>query len=341
MSDSSVLITGGAGYIGSHIAAALSNNDINVVIYDNLSNSCETVISSLERVCAKPIVFVNGDVRDCECLCNVLRSHCVTSVIHLAGLKSVGESAAVPIEYYENNVQGTICLIRAMLAMDVKTMVFSSSATVYGEPQYLPIDEGHPARPTNPYGRSKLQVEQILEDLALSDPAWRIICLRYFNPVGAHDSGLLGESPLGIPGNLMPLIVQVAAAERDVLDVFGNDYPTHDGTGIRDYVHVMDIAEGHVCALDYLADNPGWHVINLGRGEGYSVLEIAKTFEKVNGCPIPYRIVSRRAGDVAISYAKVERAAQQLHWQARRTLEEMCATSWRYRLSKWPLIAAQ
>ena len=280
---SRLLITGGVGYIGSHAAVVLSEIGHEVVLYDNLFNSSHCVLENLDLIVGRHIPFVKGDVRDTELLASTLASHSIDAVIHFAGFKAVGESVEKPVDYYSNNVQGTISLLQAMQSTRVKTLVFSSSATVYGAPQYLPLNESHPTSATNPYGRSKLHIEEMLNDVAASDTDWRICCLRYFNPVGAHESGLIGESPNGVPNNLMPYIAQVANGQRSELSVFGDDYPTADGTGVRDYIHVMDLAEGHAAALSFLSQTKGWHAINLGTGKGYSVLEMVHAFEKATG----------------------------------------------------------
>lgn len=328
-----ILITGGAGYIGCHTAVVLCQLGHDVVLLDNLSNSGEGVLDKLFQITDKHLPLIKGDTRNTALVTEVLRSHRIDAVLHFAGLKAVGESVVQPLSYYANNVQGTLSLLEAMQASDIKTLVFSSSATVYGQPQYLPLDEGHPTSATNPYGRSKLQIEEILSDVATSDPEWRIACLRYFNPVGAHDSGLIGENPNGVPNNLMPYIAQVAACQRTELSVFGDDYPTADGTGVRDYIHVMDLAEGHVAALDLLSKATGWHAINLGTGKGYSVLEMVNAFEKASGRKVPYRVASRRPGDVAECYAKPEKASAILHWTAKRSLDDMCASTWNFQKS--------
>jgi len=335
-----VLLTGGTGYIASHTAVVLSELGHQVVLYDNLSNSSDLVLHKLAQITGQPIPFVKGDVRDTELVRNTLASHCIDAVIHFAGLKAVGESVERPVEYYANNVQGTISLLQAMQSAQVKTLVFSSSATVYGEPQYLPLDENHPTSATNPYGRSKLQIEEMLNDIAKSDSDWRIACLRYFNPVGAHESGLIGENPSSVPNNLMPYIAQVAAGQRAELSVFGGDYPTADGTGVRDYIHVMDLAEGHAAALGFMSQNAGWHAINLGTGKGYSVLEMVQAFEKASDRQVPYKVVARRAGDVAACYADPKKAGEVLNWSAKRTLEEMCASTWRFQQSQGLSVAA-
>jgi UDP-glucose 4-epimerase len=327
---SRVLLTGGMGYIGSHTAVVLAEAGHEVVLFDNLCNSKVSVLDRLETIIGKRLPFIEGDVRDAGELERALKVHKINAVIHFAGLKSVGESVEKPIDYYDNNVTGTISLLKAMRAADVKTLVFSSSATVYGDPQYLPLDEAHPTSATNPYGRSKLQVEEILADVAISDRGWRIVCLRYFNPVGAHDSGLIGEDPNDIPNNLMPYIAQVAGGKLPKLNVFGDDYDTKDGTGVRDYIHVMDLAEGHNAALGFLAQKTGWHAINLGTGTGYSVLEMVKAFDAVSKRSVPYQIAPRRAGDIASCYAKADKAKQELRWQATRTLEDMCKSTWKF-----------
>ena len=327
-----ILLTGGTGYIGSHTVTVLAQQGHRVVLLDNLSNSDAAVVGRLARILGEPPAFVQGDVRDGALLERVLREHAIDAVIHFAGLKAVGESVEKPLDYFSNNVQGTLSLLQAMRAGGVRTLVFSSSATVYGEPRYLPLDERHPTGATNPYGRSKLHIEEILSDLVASDPSWRVACLRYFNPVGAHDSGLIGESPRGVPNNLMPYVAQVAAGLRTELNVFGNDYPTPDGTGVRDYIHVVDLAEGHAAALGFLAGHTGWHAFNLGTGNGHSVLEVVRAFEQASGRDVPHRIQPRRPGDVAACYADPAKARQDLGWTATRTLEDMCRSTWRYQL---------
>ncbi|WP_428629169.1 UDP-glucose 4-epimerase GalE [Sphingopyxis sp.] len=326
-----ILLTGGTGYIGSHVAAALVSSGHEVVCFDNLANSDADVIDRLEAITGTVIPLVVGDIRDGGAVRQAIADHGVEAVVHFAGLKAVGESVAEPIKYYDNNVRGTLSLIEAMADCGAKTLVFSSSATVYGQPQYLPLDESHPTSATNPYGRTKLMIEEMLADIAASDPSWRIATLRYFNPVGAHDSGLIGENPNGIPNNLMPFISRVAAGRLGELSVFGNDYDTPDGTGVRDYIHVVDLADGHVAALDTITRiEPALSTWNLGTGQGYSVLDMVQTFERVNGVSIPYRIAPRRDGDVASCYASPERAAQELGWTARRDLDAMCASSWSF-----------
>lgn len=323
-----ILLTGGAGYIGSHAAVVLAQAGHGVVLYDNLSNSRREVAHRVEQIVQRSVPLVEGDVCDTVLLAQVLKDHGIDAVMHFAGLKAVGESVAEPIAYYVNNVAGTISLLQAMRQGGVRTLVFSSSATVYGQPNYLPIDEEHPTSASNPYGRSKLHIEEMLADVAHSDESWHIVCLRYFNPVGAHASGLIGENPRGQPNNLMPYVAQVAAGLRHSLSVFGNDYPTPDGTGVRDYIHVMDLAEGHLAALDFLATQKGWHAFNLGTGQGHSVLEMVRSFELASGCAVPFSIVSRRPGDVDTTYASAEKARKLLRWEARRSLQEMCASTW-------------
>ncbi|NBU45392.1 MAG: UDP-glucose 4-epimerase GalE [Betaproteobacteria bacterium] len=329
-----VLLTGGMGYIGSHTAVVLLQSGHRLVLYDNLSNSTYKVVEKLTQITGLHTPFINGDVRNTQLLTEALATHHIDAVIHFAGLKAVGESVEKPVDYYANNVQGAISLLEAMQSVDIKTLVFSSSATVYGEPQYLPLDENHPTRAINPYGRCKLHIEEMLGDVAESAPDWRIACLRYFNPVGAHESGLIGENPDGVPNNLMPYIAQVAAGKRAELSVFGADYPTADGTGVRDYIHVMDLAEGHAATLRFLSQSPGLHAINLGTGQGYSVLEMVRAFEKASGCHVPYRIVARRAGDVSAVYANPHKASECLSWRALRSLDDMCASTWRFQRSE-------
>jgi UDP-glucose 4-epimerase len=326
-----ILLTGGAGYIGSHVAAALVASAHDVVCLDNLANSDAGVMGRLEAITGTTIPLVVGDIRDGDLLRRTLADHEIDAVIHFAGLKAVGESVAEPIKYYDNNVRGTLSLVEAMADCAVKTLVFSSSATVYGQPQYLPLDENHPTSATNPYGRTKLMIEEMLADIAAADPAWRIAILRYFNPVGAHDSGLIGENPNGVPNNLMPFISRVAAGRLNALSVFGKDYDTPDGTGVRDYIHVVDLAEGHVAALGAIAKaDPALSTWNLGTGQGYSVLDMVAAFERVNGVRIPYQIAPRRDGDVASCFASPDRAARDLGWTAQRDLDAMCASSWSF-----------
>lgn len=323
-----VLLTGGAGFIGSHAAAMFVEAGHYVVIVDNLSNSDASVLRRLERVCGHPLPFVEGDIRDSALMRSTMKQHGVQSVMHFAGLKAVGESNEKPLDYYSNNVQGTISLLQAMDQCDVRQLVFSSSATVYGQPQYLPLDEAHPTSATNPYGRTKLHIEEMLRDVAASSAQWRFVCLRYFNPVGAHSSGLLGEAPRGTPNNLMPYVAQVAVGTRAHLNVWGDDYDTPDGTGVRDYIHVMDLVEGHLAALNFLQDNAGWSAINLGTGTGYSVLDMVKAFEQASQRAVPYRIEPRRQGDVASCYANPQLALNKLGWRATRSLQDMCDSAW-------------
>lgn len=326
-----VLVTGGAGYIGSHTCVQMLAAGMEPVVVDNLSNSKEEALRRVERIAGRPIVFYRADIRDKAALREILARHPVQAVVHFAGLKAVGESVAQPLRYYDNNVAGTVTLCEAMQEAGVKRIVFSSSATVYGEPHAVPIREDFPAgAATNPYGRSKFMIEQILRDLHVSDPEWRIALLRYFNPVGAHESGLIGEDPNGVPNNLMPYIAQVAVGRRPYLNVFGNDYPTPDGTGVRDYIHVVDLAEGHVAALRYLDAHEGVVTVNLGTGRGYSVLEVVRAFSAASGREIPYRIAPRRPGDVACCYADPTLAERLFGWRAKRGLEQMCADTWRW-----------
>ncbi len=330
-----VLITGGAGYIGSHTAVALLEAGYEPILYDNFSNSHREVSQRIEQISGKRIELVEGDVRDRITLAQVLSSFHCDAVIHLAGKKAVSESVRRPIEYYDHNVTGTIRLLEAMHDVGVKTLVFSSSATVYGKPQRLPLTESHPLSANSPYGRTKIIVEEMLQDVFLAETDWKIAILRYFNPVGAHESGLIGEDPSGIPNNLMPYITQVAIGRLPYLQIFGGDYPTPDGTGVRDYIHVMDLAEGHLAALSAIT-KPQCEVYNLGTGRGTTVLEIVRMFEKVSGREIPYRITSRRPGDVAACWADPSKANQQLGWRARRNLEAMCRDSWNWQ-SKNPM----
>ncbi len=327
-----ILLTGGTGYIGSHTAVVLAEAGHRPVLLDNLSNSSADVVDRLAQITGTRFPFIEGDIRDTALLRRVLADEGIGAVVHFAGLKAVGESVEQPLRYYDNNVGGTISLLQAMDETGVRQIVFSSSSTVYGEPAYLPYDESHPTMPNSPYGRTKLQVEQILGDLAGSASSWRIACLRYFNPVGAHASGLIGEDPNGIPNNLMPYIARVAGGRLPFLNVFGDDYPTQDGTGVRDYIHVMDLAEGHRAAIDFLAGSAGagWHAFNLGTGCGYSVLDMVRAFEQASGRPVPYRIAPRRPGDIACYYAKADLAAAELGWRAVRSLDDMCASTWHF-----------
>ncbi len=325
-----ILITGGTGYIGSHTAVVLTQTGHDIVLYDNLSNSSDVILDALKKIIGKPIPFVKGDIRDTNLLIHTLKSYNINSIIHFAGLKAVGESVEKPLDYFANNIQGAISLLNALQKQSIHKFIFSSSATVYGKPQYLPFDEEHPTNALTPYGRSKTHVEEILKDLASSNPSFRISCLRYFNPVGAHESGLIGENPKGKPNNLMPFIAQVAMGDREELCVFGDDYPTSDGTGVRDYIHVMDLAEAHAASLTFLENNTGWHAFNLGSGTGYSVLELIHAFEEEANCTIPYRITDRRAGDIAESYTNPDKAAKLLGWKTKRNIKEMCSTTWQF-----------
>ena len=326
-----ILLTGGAGYIGSHTAVALAAAGHEVVCFDNLSNSRAGVMDQLETITGQSMPLIVGDIRDRNALEQAMRSHAIEAVIHFAGLKAVGEAVAKPLIYYDNNVRGTLSLIEAMIACSVKTLVFSSSATVYGEPQYLPLDETHPTSATNPYGRTKLMIEEILTDIAAANPDWRIAMLRYFNPVGAHESGLIGEDPNGIPNNLMPFISRVASGRFERLSVFGDDYDTPDGTGVRDYIHVTDLAAGHLAALGAISShNDPISTWNLGTGQGYSVLEMIHAFERENDVSVPYQIAPRRPGDVASCYASPDKAKAELGWEAALGLEDMCSSMWRF-----------
>lgn len=326
-----ILVTGGAGFIGSHTLIELIQAGYCVLVLDNFCNSSPRSLERVEQITGQPVPFVKGDIRDAELLKQVFAEYDIDAVVHFAGLKAVGESVEQPLKYYSNNVHGSEILLNAMREAGVFQFVFSSSATVYGEPAEIPISENCPlARPTNPYGRSKLMVEDIARDLVVSDSRWRVALLRYFNPVGAHDSGLIGEDPNGIPNNLMPFISQVAIGKREKLSVFGGDYDTHDGTGVRDYIHVVDLALGHVAALRFLAANEGVHTWNLGTGTGYSVLDMVSAFERANGVKVPYEVVARRAGDIATCYALPDKALSDLGWKAERDLEQMMRDAWRW-----------
>tara|TARA_R110002073_G_scaffold25832_3_gene85302 strand:- start:35628 stop:36638 length:1011 start_codon:yes stop_codon:yes gene_type:complete len=325
-----VLVTGGAGYIGSHMTLVLLDAGYDVVVIDNLSNSKQESLRRVEAITGKAPHFVRADVRDAEALKDIFSRFDIAAVLHFAGLKAVGESVSHPIEYFDCNVVGSIRLLEAMDASGVHKLVFSSSATVYGDPASVPIREDFPLSATNPYGRTKLHVEEILKDLHRADDTWRIALLRYFNPVGAHESGRIGEDPSGVPNNLMPYIAQVAHGKRELLSVFGSDYETPDGTGVRDYIHVMDLVEGHMAALSRLTEQPGLLTVNLGTGKGYSVLEMAKAFSAASGRPVPYQLVDRRSGDVAECYADPAYALSELGWSAKRGLEEMCRDHWRW-----------
>ena len=325
-----ILVTGGTGFIGSHACVALMAVGHEVTVIDDLSNSQREVLDRVEKISGKCPVFFEGDVRDRDLLRTLFKQRSVDAVIHFAGLKAVGESVAQPLRYYDCNVGGAMALCEVMAEVGVKTLIFSSSATVYGDPASVPIREDFPRSATNPYGASKLMIEDMLADVAKSDGQWRIARLRYFNPVGAHESGLIGESPSGIPNNLMPFVAQVATGLRERLSVFGNDYPTPDGTGVRDYIHVMDLAEGHVAALDYLQNHSGLLTVNLGTGCGYSVLDMVRAFEKASGRPVPYAIMPRRPGDVAVCYADPALVKKLLGWSAKRGIDEMCRDGWHW-----------
>ncbi len=325
-----ILLTGAAGYIGSHTWLALHRAGFKVVGLDDHSNSSPRVIERLQRLMGEAPVFEHASVTDAAAVHDVLQRHPVDAVVHFAAFKAVGESTAQPLAYYANNIGGLVTLTQALVACGVHRFVFSSSATVYGDPQTLPITEAAPLSATNPYGQTKLMGEQILADLGVALPGWQTACLRYFNPVGAHDSGLIGEDPRGTPNNLMPYVAQVAVGRRDRLQVFGNDYPTPDGTGVRDYIHVEDLAEGHVAALRRLLDHPGGFTVNLGTGRGHSVLELVAAYARASGRPVPYEVVPRRPGDVAACWADPRLAQQLLGWRAHHELDRMCADSWRW-----------
>jgi len=325
-----ILVTGGAGFIGSHTCVELLNAGYGVVVIDNLVNSNAESLKRVEQITGKTLAFYEADVRDETTLARIFDEHAITGAIHFAALKSVGESVAKPIEYYRNNMDSLLVLLDTMRARGVKKIVFSSSATVYGVPKSVPIDENFPLSATNPYGQSKLIAEQVLRDLEISDAAWRIATLRYFNPVGAHESGLIGEDPAGVPNNLMPYVAQVAVGKLERLRIFGSDYATHDGTGVRDYIHVVDLARGHIKALDALESLDSSFVVNLGTGQGYSVLDVVKAFEAASGKPVPYELVARRPGDIAECFADPAAAAKLLGWQAEHGIERMCVDHWRW-----------
>ncbi|MBB5390107.1 MULTISPECIES: UDP-glucose 4-epimerase GalE [unclassified Herbaspirillum] len=324
-----ILVTGGAGYIGSHTCVELLKAGHEVVVFDNFCNSSPEAVARVQKIAGKSVSLVKGDVRNREQLESVLREFKCEAVIHFAGLKAVGESVEQPLMYYDNNVLGTVRLLEAMEATGVKTIVFSSSATVYAPPQYLPLDEDHPLAASSPYGRSKMMVEDILRDCYRAHPDWKIALLRYFNPVGAHESGLIGEDPDGIPNNLMPFVAQVAIGRRERLNIWGGDYPTPDGTGVRDFIHVVDLATGHLAALQTLTE-PQCFAINLGTGTGHSVLDVVKAYEKACGKTLPYIIAERRPGDIAEYYANPAAAKRKLGWEAQRGLDAICADSWRW-----------
>ncbi len=326
-----ILVTGGAGYIGSHTCVELLNAGYEVVVVDNLYNSSKESLRRVEEITGKMVTFYEADLLDKEALEAIFAKESIDAVIHFAGLKAVGESVAKPLEYYHNNITGTLILCDVMRAHSVKKIVFSSSATVYGDPAFVPITEQCPkGSPTNPYGWTKSMLEQILMDLQVSDPEWRVILLRYFNPIGAHKCGRIGEDPKGIPNNLVPYIAQVAVGKRECLGVFGNDYKTHDGTGVRDYIHVVDLAIGHVKAIEKISKTEGVHIYNLGTGNGYSVLDVLHAYEKACGKTLPYEIKARRPGDIDACYADPAKAYEELGWKAERGIEEMCEDSWRW-----------
>lgn len=326
-----ILVTGGAGYIGSHTCVELLEAGYDVVVVDNLYNSSEKSIERIKEITGKNLAFYNADILDYGALDKIFSDEKIDCVIHFAGLKAVGESVAKPLEYYQNNIAGTLVLCDVMRKHDVKNIIFSSSATVYGDPAFIPITEKCPkGTPTNPYGWTKHMIEQILTDFHTADAAWNVILLRYFNPIGAHKSGLIGEDPKGIPNNLLPYVAQVAIGKLECLGVFGNDYDTPDGTGVRDYIHVVDLALGHVKAIDKIKENPGVKIYNLGTGKGYSVLDVVKAFEKACGHKIPYVIKPRRPGDIATCYSDASLAKEELGWEAQYGIDEMCADSWRW-----------
>jgi UDP-glucose 4-epimerase len=325
-----ILVTGGAGYIGSHTCVEMLNAGLDVTVFDNFCNSQRESLLRVERITGRAVRLVEGDIRDRNALVEAIRSSGASAVIHFAGRKAVGESVQKPLAYYDNNVIGTIRLLEAMAECQVRQLVFSSSATVYGDPQRLPLTEDHPLSATNPYGKTKLVIEDMLRELYRSDPSWRISILRYFNPVGAHESGLIGEDPQGTPNNLLPFVAQVAVGRREFVNVWGNDYSTPDGTGVRDYIHVVDLANGHLKALERLRSHAECRAINLGTGVGYSVMDMLHAFEKASGKSIPYRIASRREGDIAACYADPTRAAALLNWRATCDLHTMCVDAWRW-----------
>lgn len=326
-----ILVTGGSGFIGSHTVVELLEAGRDVVVIDNLSNSSPVALKRVEEITGKHVVFYQADIRDREALEKVFAKETIESCIHFAGLKAVGESVEKPWEYYDNNITGTLTLVDVMRKHGVKNIIFSSSSTVYGDPDSVPVTEESPLKKcTNPYGSTKFMLEQILTDIQTADPEWNVVLLRYFNPIGAHKSGRIGENPNGIPNNLMPYITQVAVGKRERLGVFGNDYDTPDGTGVRDYIHVVDLAKGHVKALKKIEEKAGLCIYNLGTGQGYSVLDVVKNFEEASGVKIPYEILPRRAGDIAANYADASKAQRELGWKAEYTLKDMCADSWNW-----------
>ena len=327
----SILVSGGAGYIGSHTCVELLNSGYDIVVADNLSNSCEQSIRRVEQITGKPVPFIKADLCDPAATEAVFSQHPgIDAVIHFAGLKAVGESVAKPMEYYDNNLYGFLVLAETMQKHGVKKLVFSSSATVYGMNNPVPFREEYPTSATNPYGYTKVMIEQMLDDICVADPDWAVCRLRYFNPIGAHESGLIGEDPNGIPNNLLPYVARVAAGKLKELSVFGDDYDTPDGTGVRDYIHVVDLAKGHLAALKYIETNKGSEAVNLGTGNGTSVLEIVRAFEKASGRKVPYRIVDRRPGDIATCYADPRKAEEKLHWHAEKNIDDMCRDGWHF-----------
>ena len=324
-----ILVTGGSGYIGSHTVLELLNKNYEVVVVDNFSNSSFESIRRVQKITGKTVTFYEADIRDEEKMDEILSAHTIDAVIHFAAFKAVGESCRLPLKYYENNISGTVSLLKVLDKHNVKKIIFSSSATVYGDPERLPLDENCRLSTTNPYGSTKLMMENIMQDLWKADNAWNIILLRYFNPVGAHESGLIGEDPKGIPNNLMPFVAQVASGKLSCINVFGNDYDTPDGTGVRDYIHVVDLALGHIAAIENCNDS-GVHIYNLGTGRGYSVLEMIHAFEKACGKTLPYKICERRPGDIASCYAAPDKAKAELKWEATHGIEEMCASQWKW-----------
>jgi len=327
-----ILVTGGAGYIGSHTVVELLNAGYSVVVFDNLSNSSKESLNRVKQITGKDVEFVYGDIRDKKALEAIFSKFSIDAVIHFAGLKAVGESVEMPLKYYDNNICGTRTLCEVMANNSCKKIIFSSSATVYGDPKSVPIKESFPLSATNPYGRSKLFIEDMLRDLSISDSSWKVVLLRYFNPVGAHKSGLIGEDPNGIPNNLMPYISQVAVGKLEYLNIFGNDYPTKDGTGVRDYIHVVDLAKGHLKALEKIDNIYGLLSVNLGTGKGYSVLDMLKAMKKATGKDIPYRFAKRRSGDIAECYADPTLAKEILNWSAELNLDQMCQDAWNWQI---------
>lgn len=324
-----ILVTGGCGYIGSHTVLELLNKDYDVVVVDNFSNSCYESIRRVQQITGKTVTFYEADIRDAAAMEKIFSAHKFDAVIHFAAFKAVGESCKMPLKYYENNISGTVSLLQLMEKHGVKKIIFSSSATVYGDPERLPLDENCRLSTTNPYGSTKLMMENIMQDVYKADNEWNIILLRYFNPVGSHESGLIGEDPKGIPNNLMPFVAQVASGKLSCINVFGNDYDTPDGTGVRDYIHVVDLALGHIAAIEHCNES-GVHIYNLGTGRGYSVLEMIHAFEKACGKTLPYKICARRPGDIAACYAAPDKAKKELHWEAKNGIEEMCASQWKW-----------